>query len=156
MIGRSISFCSVFNNGSMILDGKINYLCLLAFPISGTYRRLSFQNHAVHEKWLGKYQTKSFKKMFLSSLKKFDIFFHPPRQSPPNWMYPLGQHRPGAVTDKCTPPKKKRTGGLVHVCMYSVCVIHIQIFTQYIHNIVMYIYHTSILLNTLNMEMYHS
>ena len=87
-------FISVFNNGSMILDGKINYLCLLAFPISGTYRRLS-------------YQTKWFKRMFLSSLKKFDIFFHPPRQSPPNWMYPLGQHRPGAVTGKCTPPKKK-------------------------------------------------
>ena len=123
--------------------GRFNYLCLLSFPISGTYRRLS-------------YQTKSFKRMVLSSLKKFDIFFHPPRQSPPNWMYPLGQHRPGAVTGKCTPQKRKWTGGLVHVCMYSVCVIHNYTKIYTVYNIFMYIYHTSILLNTLNMEMYHS
>lgn len=63
-----------------------------------------------------------FKKMFLSSLKKFDIFFHPPRQSPPNWMYPLGQHRPGAVTDKCTPPPKKK--GQEDWCM-CVCILYV-------------------------------
>lgn len=95
-----------------------------------------------------------------------ECFFHPSKSLTFSFIPHVSRLQTGCILWGSTaleqslinapPPKKKRTGGLVHVCMYSVCVIHIQIFTQYIHNIVMYIYHTSILLNTLNMEMYHS
>lgn len=99
-----------------------------------------------------------------------ECFFHPSKSLTFSFIPHVSRLQTGCILWGSTaleqslvnaPPQKKIKGQedwcmCVCFCMCNTYIYKYLHSNQYIHNIFMYIYHTSILLNTLNMEMYHS